>query len=123
MPERSSNSAGAIYLNKAERVEKLRLSVVAAQKRLPSIRRVILFGSLATGTPTPRSDADLLVVLDSSPHQHPRERVPEILRALSPLPCPVDLFVLTSDEMERFGREGSPLIRVALETGRDLLQC
>ncbi len=122
MPGRSSNSAGATYLNKADRIEKLRLAALAARKRLPSIRRVILFGSLTKGIPTPRSDADLLVVLDSSSHDHPRERVPEILAALSPLPCPVDLFVLTSEELERYSREGSPMVRVALATGKDLLQ-
>jgi predicted nucleotidyltransferase len=60
------------------------------------------------GVPTPRSDADLLVILSESNHPEPRDRVPEVLRALRPLPCPVDLFVLTSEELDRYSREGHP---------------
>ena len=102
-------------------VEELRKAAATARRRMPLIRRMILFGSLAAGQGTPRSDADILVVLDSSLHEKPRDRVPELLRALSPLPCPIDLFVLTSAEFERHQSEGSPLLRTALSTGRDLL--
>ncbi len=63
MQERSSISAGAIYLNKAERIEQLRQAALRARKRVPEIERVILFGSLTTGIPSPRSDADLLIVV------------------------------------------------------------
>jgi predicted nucleotidyltransferase len=89
---------------------------------MPVIQRILLFGSLVTGKPTPRSDADLLVVVETSSHVEPRNRIPELLTALAPLPCPLDLHVLTRDEVKRFGREGSPLLRVALETGADLLE-
>lgn len=92
-----------------------------AAVRLPALRRVILFGSLVAGIPTPRSDADLLVVLSESDHRESRDRVPEVLRALLPLPCPVDLFVLTSEELDRGRRDGHPPVRQALEHGRDLL--
>jgi predicted nucleotidyltransferase len=121
MQERSSISAGAIYLNKAERIEQLRQAALRARKRAPEIERVILFGSLAEGVPSPRSDADLLIVVESSPHDQVRDRIPAALRALGPLPCPVDLFVLTIEEVERFRREGAPLLRTALTTGKDLL--
>jgi predicted nucleotidyltransferase len=92
-----------------------------AASRLPALRRIILFGSLVAGIPTPRSDADLLVVLAESDHREPRDRVPEVRRALRPLPCPVDLFVLTSEELDQHTREGHPLVREARERGRDLL--
>jgi predicted nucleotidyltransferase len=78
-------------------------------------------GSLVSGIPTPRSDADLLVVLSDSAHPDPRDRVPEVRRALGPLPCPADLFVLTAAELDRYTREGHPLVREAREHGRDLL--
>ena len=81
---------------------------------------MILFGSLVAGTPTPRSDADILVVVDTSPHAQSRDRVPDLLRAMSP-PCPVDLFILTKDEFERAREEGAPLVREALGSGIDLL--
>jgi predicted nucleotidyltransferase len=86
---------------------------------VPEIRRVLLFGSLVSGVPTPRSDADLLVEVSESAHAEPRDRVPELLGAFQPLPCPLDLFVLTSEEMERLG-PSSPLVRLALATGLDI---
>ncbi len=121
MLARSSNSAGAIYLDRERRIEEIRRSVAAARKRIPQIQRVILFGSLVSGRATPRSDADILVVVETSPYDHPRDRVPEILRALSPLPCPIDLFVVTSAEFKRCREENSPFLRVATSTGTDLL--
>jgi predicted nucleotidyltransferase len=121
MPRRSSASAGDVYLDRERRIEELRASARRAAARVPGLQRVILFGSLAHGVPTVRSDADLLVVVATSEHREPRDRVPEVLRALSPLPCPVDLFVLTIGEVERGASEGQPLVREALSHGRDLL--
>src|SRR5512138_3279048 len=83
MQGRSSSSAGAIYLDRPARIDALRQAVAAARRQVPSIRRAILFGSLASGTATPRSDADILIMVEDSPHKHPRERIPEMLRALS----------------------------------------
>jgi predicted nucleotidyltransferase len=88
---------------------------------MPAIRRVVLFGSLVRGVPTPRSDADLLIVVDASDSAHVRDRLPAILAALSPLPCPVDVVVLTMDELRRAQDGGDPLVREALEHGVDLL--
>ena len=117
----SKSSSGAIYLNSAARIDELRRATGLAQKRVPAIRRVILFGSLVTGKATPRSDADILIIVEKSPHGHSRDRVPEMLHALSPLPCPIDLFVLTCDEVDRLRLEDSPLLRVALSGGINLL--
>jgi predicted nucleotidyltransferase len=102
-------------------VAALRAAAQRAASFLPSIRRIVLFGSLVAGTPTPRSDADLLVVIDASDQTNPRDRVPMMLRALAPLPCPVDLFVLTADEFDRAQKARSPLVREALSAGLDLL--
>jgi predicted nucleotidyltransferase len=121
MPRKSSSSAGAVYLDRERRIEELRAAARRAAARLPGVQRVILFGSLMAGIPTPRSDADLLVIVVESEHREPRDRVPEVLRALLPLPCPVDLFVLTAQELLRYTKEGNPLLREALEHGRDLL--
>jgi predicted nucleotidyltransferase len=121
MRVRSSNSAGANYVNKTQRIEELRRSAASARERIPTIRRVILFGSLVSGNPTPRSDADILVIVETSAYDHPRDRVPEMLRAFSPLPCSIDLFVLTSAEFERYQKEKSPLLLEATSSGTDLL--
>jgi predicted nucleotidyltransferase len=82
---------------------------------------MLLFGSLQTGGATPRSDADILVVLYGSEHREPRERIPDILRAMAPLPCPVDLFVLTAAELDRAQQERDPVALLALNSGLDLL--
>jgi predicted nucleotidyltransferase len=82
---------------------------------------MLLFGSLQTGGATLRSDADILVVLERSEYTDARDRIPEVLRAMAPLPCPIDLFVVTVDELERAQQENAPLARIALTTGIDLL--
>jgi predicted nucleotidyltransferase len=121
MQKRSPSSAGATYLDRDERVRELRRAARRAQERITTILQVILFGSLASGAPTPTSDADILVVVSESPHGHSRDRVPEVLRAFSPIPCPMDVFVITQEELERCRTEGSPLVRTALTAGIDLL--
>jgi predicted nucleotidyltransferase len=121
MLKRSSSSAGAVYLDRERRIEELRAGARRAAARMPGVQRVLLFGSLVRGIPTPRSDADLLVVVAESEHREPRDRLPEVLRALMPLSCPVDLFVLTAQELKRYASQGNPMVREALEHGCDLL--
>ena len=88
---------------------------------MPSIQRMILFGSLVAGIPTPRSDGDILVIVDDTARGGGRDRLPDLLRAMSPLPCQVDLFILTKDELDHARREEAPLVREALVHGVDLL--
>src|SRR3989337_1738991 len=55
--------------------------------------KIILFGSFAYGQPTPDSDVDLLVIMDSDLSAHARSvQVSEIL---NPRPFPVDIIVRT----------------------------
>lgn len=117
----SSSSAGAVYLNREARIEELAQAARRAAERLPAIQRVLLFGSLVSGIPTPRSDADLVVEVASSPHSQPRDRVPEVLRALGDVPCPVDLHVYAADELANLAQSGDPLVTTVLNQGRDLL--
>jgi predicted nucleotidyltransferase len=88
---------------------------------MPAIRRMILFGSLAKGLATPKSDADILIVVDTSAHAARRDRLPDVLAALSPLPGPIDVSVLTRSEFDRALADGAPLVREALAGGIDLL--
>ncbi len=82
----------------------------------------MLFGSLVSATPTPRSDSDLVVEVESSSHFQPRDRVPEVLRALWDVPCPLDLYVYAADELADLAEAGDPLAPTILRQGRDLLQ-
>ena len=50
-----------------------------------------------------------------------RDRVPVLLAALSPLPCPIDLFVLTEGEIEHARKIDDPFVREVLAHGIDLL--
>ena len=121
MRQPSGTSAGAIYLNRPQRIEELRAAAHRAAAKVPGLLRIVLFGSLASGIPTPRSDADLLVIVEHSEHVRPHDRVPELLGALAPLPCPVDVFVLTVAELAERQAAGDPLVREALAGGVELL--
>jgi predicted nucleotidyltransferase len=116
----SERTAGATFLDREARIAAIRAAAERLRSRRPEVRRVVLFGSLAHGLAGPRSDADLLIEVASSAHAELRNRIPEMLEGLQPLPCPVDLFILTSEELQR--REASiGVVRVALEHGIDML--
>jgi predicted nucleotidyltransferase len=121
MRTRSSNSSGATYLDREARLREVKTMARRAAARIPEIRRVLLFGSLVKGIPTPRSDADLLVEIDGEIADDPRDRAGEVSRAMSPLPCPVDLFVYTSAELHELLAERAPVVTAALRDGVDLL--
>ncbi len=76
--------------------------------------KIILFGSYARGNPTPDSDVDLLIVWDTEKPR--RERVVEISLLFSPRPFPLDLLVMTPEEIER-AREENFFIAEILEQG------
>lgn len=58
----------------------------------------MLFGSLADGTATGTSDADLLIVLEHSRERF-LDRIPEFLEAFRGLSVPVDIFPYTVEEL------------------------
>lgn len=57
-------------------------------------RRIILFGSAATGTMTSDSDIDLLVIEDDFPSE--RQESIRLRMALRDIGIPVDIFTMTS---------------------------
>lgn len=119
-PKPSSPSAGATYLDRAATVEALRRAAREAARRDPRILRVILFGSLVRGIPTPASDADLVVVLREG---EPRrvDRIPPLLDAFGSTPLPLDLHPYTAAEWEAARAERDPVAAVAERDGIDLL--
>jgi predicted nucleotidyltransferase len=63
-------------------------------------RRIILFGSYATGTPTEESDLDLLIIKDSDvPSRQQNRKVREMLYDLR---IPVDVIVKTTEEFQTY---------------------
>ena len=113
MPSRSSSSSGVVFLDRAQAVADVRRAVDSLVARRSGVEEVWLFGSLATGRATPRSDADLLIVVRED-DRRPMDRAPEFLGLLEGLGRPVDVLVLTSHEWK--ARAGSALHREV--TGR-----
>ena len=82
---------------------------------------VILFGSIATGQATIRSDADLMIVLREHPSA-PRDRIPEYLDAFLAAPVPGDVFPFTTEELKiRRGRR-DPFLETIDRRGIELLR-
>jgi uncharacterized protein len=74
--------------------------VVAPIVRYFAPVKVILFGSVATGTDGPDSDLDLLVVLDEAPVADRRELMAQLRKATRSADVPRDLLVTSAEDFE-----------------------
>jgi predicted nucleotidyltransferase len=81
-------------------------------------RRILLYGSRATGTARPDSDYDLLIVWrDEDP---PAARAATVRRALLDLGTPLDIAVVTPREYERYRNRRVHIVAIADREGRVL---
>jgi len=81
-------------------------------------RRIVLYGSRATGNARPDSDYDLLIVWrDESP---PSARAATVRQVLLDLGAALDIAVVTPREYERFRNRRLHLVAVADREGRVL---
>lgn len=87
MPDLFTDFASSRFLNKDRVIFEVRAAVESLRSERCDVERVYLFGSFASGVPTPRSDVDLLIVSEA-----PAEA---FLPYFLPVPLPVDLLVLT----------------------------
>ncbi|MBI3103744.1 nucleotidyltransferase domain-containing protein [Candidatus Daviesbacteria bacterium] len=76
----------------------LDINNIVSSLKSTNLRKIVLFGSYAYGTPNQTSDIDLLVVVDTDKNFH--QRIQE-LRPLLPKDRPIDLIVLTPDEYQK----------------------
>jgi uncharacterized protein len=81
---------------------------------------VILFGSYARGTPTPDSDADLLIVMKVQGSK--RTQAVEIDLLLEGIPIPTDVIVATPDDVNQYRDSPGTVIREAMREGRVLYE-
>jgi len=88
----------------------------------PRVESVVLFGSLAKGNYTARSDADICIILKNDDPRRPTDRIPQYLAAFSGAPVPVDVLVYTRAEVERMRREGRRFVQEALDQGITLAE-
>lgn len=82
--------------------------------------RIIVFGSQAYGHPTPDSDVDLLIVMDSN--ERPSARAIQVSRLLRPRPFPMDILVRTPEEIQYRLEIGDYFIREVMEQGKVLYE-
>jgi len=112
MRDRSSDSVKVFFADKAKVLRELRAWAAELRARRPDVEKIGLFGSYATDTYGPRSDADLLILLRASDKPF-RDRIPEFLPAGLSVPC--DVFPYTADEIESLQRDESPWIKHILK--------
>lgn len=82
--------------------------------------KIVLFGSYAYGTPTPDSDVDLLVVMETCAPD--KERYLSVCRLLRPRPFPVDILVRTPQEIARALEKGDFFIQEIVSQGKVLYE-
>jgi predicted nucleotidyltransferase len=82
-----------------------------------SVEKIILFGSYSNsyGAPTPDSDIDLLVIMETS--QSPTQRILSISRLLRPRPFPMDILVRTPQEITALLESGDGFFQEIMAQG------
>lgn len=83
-------------------------------------QKIILFGSHAYGEPTPDSDVDILIVMESQ--DRPTERAVQVSRLLRPRPFPIDILVRTPEEIRQRLKIGDHFIREIISRGKILYE-
>ncbi len=83
-------------------------------------KRIILFGSRASGDGDPESDVDLFIEMESD--KSPPERAIEVSRAFGLHEWPMDIFVYTPEEAERRKRIRGTLASIVAAEGKVLYE-
>ena len=78
--------------------------------------RIVLFGSYASGRPTPDSDLDLLIVMRTSLPRHRRAAAIRLL--FRPTPCSMEILVYTPEEVAEWNGTVNHIITEAFRWGK-----
>ena len=98
-------------MTKANAIQEMVRRIVA--KAHPE--RIILFGSAARGRTASRSDIDLLIIKSNV---HRRRLAMDLYEELADMGLPVDLVVVTPQDVERYGRSPALVLEPALREGK-----
>jgi predicted nucleotidyltransferase len=79
-------------------------------------QRIVLFGSAARGQLTGDSDLDMLVIMRGPVHR--RQLAQQIQRNLHGVDLPVDVVVVTEEDVRNSAQGGFSIIRPALAEGQ-----
>jgi predicted nucleotidyltransferase len=90
--------------------------IVERVVRAANPEKIVLFGSAARGTMGPNSDVDLLVIKKGKFNRH--RLTVAIYRALRGKGVPVDVVVVTPEEVERYRHTHCLVICPALNEGK-----
>ncbi len=107
----SSTSVRVFSLDRDTVVRRLRQLSAELLAQNVNVQRVMLFGSLATDSYSPHSDADLLVVLAKDGRRR-MDRTTEFILHFLPADCPTDVLAYTEAELER--EKDEPFLRRVL---------
>lgn len=121
MPSASSSSVTIEYLDRDKVLEALRKATTRLVELRPEVRRVLLFGSLATGRHAPGSDADLLIVVSHSDRLPPFRAAPYLLLLSEQVPLDLDLLVWTEEEVRQARASRHPFLAEVETVGMTLL--
>lgn len=83
-------------------------------------KRIVLFGSHARGDADPESDLDLFIEMEST--KKPPKRVMEVSKVFGLRDWPMDLFVYTPEEVERFRGVIGTLVSIVDAEGKVLYE-
>ncbi len=94
--------------------QSIKEEIVARIQAVPGVRKIVLFGSHATGEANENSDVDLWIETDSPASYHQRQV--QMLVALRGMRVPIDVIALTPEEVKsRWGVLGTIGFEVAKE--------
>lgn len=117
MQQPLSSSVKVRFLDGPEVIQKLRERAENLLAQNARVHSVILFGSLARGNYTARSDADLCIILKEDHRERPMDRIPEFVDKFLGAGVPVDVLVYTRSEIEQMQNEKRRFVTEALAEG------
>jgi predicted nucleotidyltransferase len=90
--------------------------IISHIKKIAQPERIILFGSAARRTMNPNSDLDFLIVKKGD--YNPRELAGEIYLSMEDVDVPVDLLIVTPDQLNNYQKSTWSVLYPALQEGK-----
>ena len=106
--------AASRFLIRDRVISELREAINRLRSNHPDIQAVYLFGSFASGVPTPKSDVDLLIVAEKSNWE-------DLQSELLLISVPVDCYLIRPDVFEQRSRSAKGVVSAAVRSGIRLL--
>ena len=90
--------------------------VISHIKKIAQPEQIILFGSAARRTTTPDSDLDILIVKKGD--YNPRELAGKIYLSMEDVDVPVDLLIVTPDQLNNCQKSTWSVLHQVLQEGK-----